>query len=134
MNGLKVARVLVVEDDEMIRDVITANLVRAGHQVLEAGSGAEAVTAVAERDATPELAVLDIGLPDIDGFALVDTLRALPGIESLPVIFLSGRVGADDVAAGRALGCIYLTKPFVASTLLGAIDSSLAAVTRSTTW
>ncbi|CAN5912788.1 N/A [soil metagenome] len=134
MNGPTVARVLVVEDDEMIRDVITSNLIRAGHQVLEAGSGNEAIVAVTERDTNPELAVLDIGLPDIDGFELVGALRQLPDLTDLPVIFLSGRVGGDDVAAGRALGCTYLTKPFIASALLGAIDRNLSPAVRASTW
>lgn len=132
MNGPTVARVLVVEDDEMIRDVITSNLIRAGHQVLEAGSGNEAIAAIADRDTNPELAVLDIGLPDIDGFELVGALRQLPDLADLPVIFLSGRVGHDDVAAGRELGCTYLTKPFIASALLGAIDRNLSAAVKAT--
>jgi DNA-binding response OmpR family regulator len=125
-----VAQVLVVEDDEMIRDVITANLIRAGHHVLEAGSGNEAIAEVSGREPSPEIAVLDIGLPDIDGFSLAGALRRLPGLGALPVIFLSGRVGEDDIAAGRALGCTYLTKPFIAATLLGAIDRDLASTAR----
>lgn len=125
------AQVLVVEDDEMIRDVIAANLIRAGHDVLEAGSGNEAIAEVTGREPSPEIAVLDIGLPDIDGFALVGALRRLHGLGALPVIFLSGRVGEDDIKAGRALGCTYLTKPFIASTLLGAIDRDLASTARS---
>lgn len=118
----------------MIRDVVTANVARAGHQVVDAASGSEAVAAVAERDTAPEVAVLDIGLPDTDGFALVAELRQLPGLEALPVIFLSGRVSDDDVAAGRALGCTYLTKPFIANALLAAIDGSLQTTASAARW
>lgn len=120
------ARVLVVEDDEVVRGVVTASLQRGGHQVLEAESAESALAAVSDRPVPPDIAVLDIGLPEMDGFALVEALRAQPQLADLPVIFLSGRVTDDDVATGRALGCRYLTKPFIASALLSAIDRDVA--------
>lgn len=120
------ARVLVVEDDDVVRGVVTASLQRGGHQVLEASSAEAALTAIAERSVAPDIAVLDIGLPDMDGFALVDALRANEEMSEMPVVFLSGRVSDADVAAGRGMGCTYLTKPFIASALLSAIDRDLA--------
>ena len=121
------ARVLVVEDDEVVRDVVTANLRRAGHQVLESETARGALDAIAERTTVPDVAVLDIGLPDMDGFTLVEALREHPDMQSMPVVFLSGRVSEADVATGRAMGCTYLTKPFIASALLSAIDRHVAA-------
>lgn len=119
-------RVLVVEDDDVVRGVVTANLQRAGHLVLEAETAQAALDEVGARPTAPEIAVLDVGLPDMDGFALVGALREHPQMADMPVIFLSGRVSEQDIAHGRALGCTYLTKPFIASALLAAIERNLA--------
>lgn len=119
------ARVLFVEDDEVVRGIVTAHLQRAGHQVLAASTVAETMAATEGRPAA-DVAVLDVGLPDGDGLSLMSQLRARPGAEGLPVIFLSGRVQPDEVEAGRGTGARYLTKPFVASALLAHIERSLA--------
>ena len=118
------ARILVVEDDETTRGIMEAHLKRVGHSVRLLDTGAEALAVTAERG-MPDVAVLDIGLPDMDGFELLEQLRAQPGGEDLPVIFLTGRVDEAQVEAGRRAGAVYLTKPFVASALLGAIDRVL---------
>ncbi len=112
----------------MVRDVIAANVRRAGHHVLDAATGGQALTAVDGPAGVPEVAVLDIGLPDMDGFALVRALRDRPGLDTLPVIFLTGRTAEQDRAAASALGCTYLTKPFIASALLATIDQTVAPV------
>ena len=118
------ARVLVVEDDDMVREVVMAHLRRGGHRVVDARSGEDALEVVADR-AAPDVAVVDLGLPVMDGFTLADRLHALPGCEQLPVIFLSGRVEHEQIEAGRRRGAAYLTKPFIASALLDAIDRNL---------
>ena len=86
-----------------------------------ASSATEAIQAV-EGKGRPDVVVLDVGLPDMDGLKLLSELRSRPGLTALPAIFLSGRVEQADVEAGRALGATYLTKPFVASALLDAVD------------
>jgi CheY-like chemotaxis protein len=116
-----VARVLIVDDDPDILEVVRLWLTRSGHQVLCARSGPEALGLVASHGA-PEVAVLDVNMPRMSGLELLGHLRALPALADMPAVFLSAQVGPADVAAGRALGAAYLTKPFVATALLKAIE------------
>ncbi|MFP4148161.1 MAG: response regulator [Nitriliruptoraceae bacterium] len=118
------AKVLVVDDDDDVRNLVRHRAQRAGHRVLTAGSADEALALIAERGA-PELVVLDVAMPGMDGLELLDTLRATDGLGDLPAIFLSARVQDADIAEGRARGALYLTKPFVANALLNAIDRLL---------
>ena len=119
------ARVLVVEDDPDIRQLVELRLRGLGHRVVSAASGAEALSVIAERGA-PEVVVLDVAMPGMTGLEVLRTLRADPEHAHLPAIFLSARVRPEDIAAGEALGVIYLTKPFVVSALAKAIEKALA--------
>jgi CheY-like chemotaxis protein len=92
-----------------------------GHPALTAASGPEALELLAGRRA-PDIAVLDVSMPGMTGFELLRRLRAQKGYEAMPAIFLSARVQPDDVEQGRAAGAVYLTKPFVTTALLKAID------------
>ena len=118
------ARVLVVEDDEDIRGLIVAKVESGKHAVMSASSADEALALVSQRGA-PEIAVLDVGLPGMNGLELLQALRLQAGQPDLPAVFLSARVSAEDVQAGRDLGATYLTKPFVASALLAAIKAAV---------
>lgn len=118
------ARVLVVDDDEDIRNLVQARLRGAGHLVVAAGSGAEALRLIDEKG-PPDVAVLDVGLPGMSGLELLQELRGREGMTALPVVFLSARVQEEDVEAGRALGATYLTKPFVATALLDAVEKAV---------
>ena len=118
------ARVLVVDDDADIRALVTRRVRSEGHAVIDVGSAAEAIKAVDERGA-PDVAVLDISMPGMDGLELLETLRAHEGLSDLPAIFLSARVQEADVEHGRSLGAKYLTKPFIATALIKAIEDSL---------
>ncbi len=117
------ARVLVVEDDADILNLITARCRGAGHKVLGAASGPLALEALGETP--PDLAILDVGLPCMNGFELLTELRRREGMTDLPAIFLSAQVQQDSIDTGREMGATYLTKPFVASALLIAIDRAL---------
>ena len=119
------ARVLVVDDDDVVREVVLAHLKRAGHRVLDACTGQEALAAMDGRP-PPDVAVIDIGLPDMDGFALVAALRERPDFADVAIIFLSGRIEDAQIAEGRRMGAVYLTKPFIASALLNAIERTMA--------
>lgn len=119
------AKVLIVDDDEDILGLVQARLRKADHQVMSAASAAQALQLIDERG-QPDLVVLDVGLPGLDGLGLLEAIRGKPGLSAMPAIFLSARVMPEDVAAGRAMGAIYLTKPFVASALLGAVEKALA--------
>ncbi len=117
------ARVLVIEDDREIRDLIVLRLLMAGHSVLAISDAMTALDTV-DRVGAPDLYVIDVGLPDIDGFRLLSRLRELG--ESAPAIFLSAHAHASEVGLGTAMGATYVTKPFVSKVLIGAIHEALA--------
>ncbi|GAB7191415.1 hypothetical protein NUM3379_21220 [Kineococcus sp. NUM-3379] len=118
------ARVLVVEDDQDIRTLLEVRLRAAGHRVVGAGSGEEALSVLAERGA-PEVLVSDVSMPGLSGLEMLAQIRADSAYAGMPVIFLSGRVQPEDIAAGQALGATYLTKPVVLSALCAAIQRAL---------
>jgi CheY-like chemotaxis protein len=119
------ARVLVVDDDPDAVRIVTFRLQSKGHRVIGTTSPQEALDAVA-LGVRPDVAVLDVVMPQMTGLELLAELRALEGLQSLPGIFLSAQVQPEDIAAGLAVGAAYLTKPFIAAVLLKAIDEVLA--------
>jgi CheY-like chemotaxis protein len=119
------ARVLVVDDDPDILDLVAMRLRRAGHRVATASHGFAALDLIAEKGA-PEVAVLDVTMPVMSGLELLSRIRDTPQTQDMPAVFLSARVLPSDVQAGQALGATYLTKPFVSSALISAIDRVLA--------
>ena len=118
------SRVLVVDDDETIRMLLQAHLKQAGHRVLMTGSANEAMAAIRDHG-TPDVAVLDLRLPDIHGFELAQKLRAATGFGELPIIFLTADVDATQIERGRDLGAVYLTKPYVRNALVNAIEKAI---------
>lgn len=115
------ARVLVVEDDEAIADVLRRSLRAEGHEVQSAGDGAEALT-VAERF-SPDLVILDLGLPRLDGIEVLKRLRAEGDV---PVLILTARTETDDRVEGLDSGADdYLPKPFERAELLARIRALL---------
>ena len=124
------ARILVVDDDEVVLMLVQAQLRRNGHQVITAMSAQEALNSVTEKGA-PDVVVLDVGLPDMDGLNLLQSLRDRLELPDLAGIFLTGHIEEENVEAGRALGATYLTKPFVASALLAAVERF---VPKNETW
>ena len=114
------AKILVVEDDPDILKLIRRRLEKAGHDVIVTMFPGEALELA--RAGNVELAILDVGLPGMTGLELLTKLRSEPGKSQLSAIFLSARVENEDITAGEALGAVYLTKPFVASALLSAVD------------
>lgn len=100
---------LVVDDEPQIRALLAAYLARDGFLVREAGTGAEALRQ-AGLDPPPDVVLLDIGLPDLDG---VEVLRRLRRDRDLPVVMVSARAEEGDVLVGLAAGADdYVTKPF----------------------
>jgi DNA-binding response OmpR family regulator len=116
-----VARVLVVDDDPDLLTLIGAQLHQHGHRVITAVASDEALRIVDENGA-PDIAVLDVTMPKMNGLALLRRLRSRKDAKELPAIFLSGRAGPKDIKAGEALGAIYLAKPYEIRDLLAAID------------
>ena len=118
-------RILVVDDDETIRMLLRAHLRQTGHRVLLAPSAEEAMAAVEEHGA-PDVAVLDVTLPDVEGFDLAEKLQAIAAPKRLPVIFLSAHVDDSHIDRGRQMGAVYLTKPYIRTALVNAIEKALA--------
>ena len=103
------ARLLVVDDEPNIRELLSTSLRFAGFDVVAAGNGREALAAVDEH--SPDLAVLDVMLPDMDGFTLTRRLRASG--RHFPVVFLTARDDTEDKVTGLTVGGDdYVTKPF----------------------
>lgn len=109
--------ILIVEDDELLRDAFTLLLEDAGYQVLGAGSATEGIDIA--RDRLPALVVLDLGLPDRPGLDVVRAIRQDPDMKDTPVIALTGRVGERERQACLDAGCNrYLAKPVAPTDLL----------------
>ena len=118
-------RVLVVDDEPQILRALTINLRARHYDVITAATGAGALTSAAAHP--PDLVILDLGLPDLDG---VDVVRGLRGWSTAPIIILSGRTdSADKVDALDAGADDYLTKPFGVDELM----ARLRAVSRRAT-
>jgi two-component system, OmpR family, response regulator len=116
------ARLVVVEDDDSIRDLLGAGLRFARYDVRTEANGADALQVITASN--PDLVVLDVNLPDIDGFEVCRRLRATG--DEVPVIFLTARRETDDLRTGFARGGDdYLTKPFSLDELTFRIEAVL---------
>ncbi|WP_367048607.1 response regulator transcription factor [Streptomyces sp. Je 1-332] len=119
-------RLLLVEDEPTLRELLSASLQLAGFQVTSAETGSQALTAV--RETSPDLIVLDVMLPDIDGFEVARRLRERPAgrQEHPPVLFLTARDAAEDRISGLKVGGDdYVTKPFNLEELILRIQAVL---------
>jgi two-component system cell cycle response regulator DivK len=118
------ATILVVEDNEPSRDVLSRRLERRGYRVLLAVDGRQAVSVA--QAAKPDLILMDLGLPGIDGFEATSQLKADPATRHIPIIVLSAHAMTNDrdmaLAAG---GDDFDTKPVRFEQLLGKIESLL---------
>src|SRR3954471_9295345 len=104
-------RVLVVDDDDVIRQLITVNLELEGFDVIPAVDGQDALDKV--KDARPDVVTLDVMMPRVDGWEAAARLRADPETSHIKVILLSARAQESDIQRGEQIGVdAYLTKPF----------------------
>ena len=116
------SKVLVVDDEEYIRDLVSSALRIAGFQSLSASDGSKALAAMSTQD--PDLVILDVGLPGIDGFEVCRRLRA--DGDDTPVIFLTARDTAEDKVSGFTKGGDdYRTKPFSLEELIARVRAVL---------
>ena len=119
-----VKRVLVAEDEPSIVLSLEFLLRDAGYEVTSASNGADALRLAEER--TPDLVVLDIMLPLVNGFEVCRTLRANPAFASTRILMLTARGREHEVARGLALGAnAYLTKPFATRELMKTVEDLL---------
>ena len=121
MANTKTERILVVDDEPMVREVVVAYLRREGFDVAEAATGAVALEKITKR--RPDLVVLDVMLPEVDGFSVLAELRRTGDI---PVILLTARTEEADRVLGLELGADdYVVKPFSPRELVARVRSVL---------
>jgi CheY-like chemotaxis protein len=119
-----VPRILLVEDNEMNRDMLSRRLEKRGYDVVIAENAAQALTMA--RSVEPDLVLMDVGLPDLDGWEVTRRLKQDPQTTSLPVIALTAHALATDRDKAFEVGCDdYETKPVELSSLLDKIVAQL---------
>jgi CheY-like chemotaxis protein len=119
-------RVLVVDDDDVIRQLITVNLELEGFEVIPAVDGQDALDKV--KDAQPDVVTLDVMMPRVDGWEAAERLRADPETAHIKVILLSARAQESDIQRGERIGVdAYLTKPFDPDELIDVVRRMVAA-------
>jgi CheY-like chemotaxis protein len=119
------ARILLVEDNEMNRDMLSRRLQRKGYEVTMAMDGRQGVEMA--RAGGYDLILMDMSLPEIDGWEATRQLRAVPETQTVPIIALTAHAMAGDRDKALAAGCNdYDTKPIELPRLLGKIEALLA--------
>jgi two-component system, cell cycle response regulator DivK len=117
-------RILVVEDTEDNRQIIRDLLSSAGYELIEAADGAEGVALAQSQH--PDLILMDIQLPQMDGYEATRRIRAVPGLAAVPIIAVTSYALSGDEAKTRAAGCDgYVAKPFSPRQLLAKIREFL---------
>lgn len=124
--------ILSVDDEPDITDLTYFHLTRAGYNVITAATGSEAIEAVNSRH--PDLILLDLMLPDIDGFGVCEILRRAPATASIPIIILSAWSTSEARELGWDYGVLeYVTKPFSPNELVARVRRLLSPVEPSAT-
>ena len=122
------AKILLVEDNEMNRDMLSRRLQRRGHEVLVAGDGADGVAKA--RAEIPGLILMDMSLPVLDGWEATRQIKADPVTSGIPVIALTAHAMSEDRERAISAGCDdYDTKPVEFPRLIGKIDALLGTST-----
>jgi CheY-like chemotaxis protein len=119
-----VKRILLIEDNEMSRDMLSRRLKRRGYGVLTAGDGEEGVRLAQET--LPDLVLMDLGLPVLDGWGACRKLKSDESTRDIPVIAITAHAMAGDEARAREVGCDdFDTKPVDLTRLLSKIETLL---------
>jgi len=117
-------KVLVVDDNPVSRELIREVLEGPQQRILEAEDGEEALEKVLQEE--PDLVLLDITMPRMDGYEVCKQIRSNPAAKDLPVVMISGKDGFFDKVRGRMAGSTgYVTKPFGPETLMKALETYL---------
>ena len=117
-------RILIIEDDPSIREVLEMLLQARGFQTITAENGETGLKRIEEKD--PDLVLLDLTLPGMDGLEVCRRIREIPGKAKLPVIMLTARSEESDVVVGLEMGAVdYVTKPFNNQMLIARIRAQL---------
>jgi len=124
------AKILVVDDEPLIVDLLRQVLSKAGHTVVAAASGKEALEKALET--RPDLVIMDIVMPEGDGYQATVQIKRHPLLQDIPVIFLTGQATEED--GGRSFatgGALYLRKPFTDSQIRDVVSLVLRSAART---
>ncbi|MCD4674213.1 MAG: response regulator [Anaerolineaceae bacterium] len=118
------AKILIAEDEQDIRALITFTLQFAGHQVVAYKDGQEALEAAGQE--TPDLILMDVRMPRMDGFEACRQMKADPTLKDIPVVFLSAKGQESEINIGYEAGAVeYLLKPFAPDELTHRVNDLL---------
>ena len=118
--------ILVVDDSPTVRKLISGKLEKCGHEVYCCGDGVEALEMLGTLK--PDMVLLDINMPKMDGYQTCKAIRSMPEIAKVPVVMISGKDGFFDKVRGKMAGTsAYITKPFGPETLMKTIESVFTA-------
>ena len=118
-------KILIVEDEESLLKLESILLISKGFEVKGVANGRAALEAVAEDK--PDLVLLDIMLPEIDGFEVCRQLKSAPATRHIPVIMLTAKKSREDMVRGEKVGAYwYITKPFKSAMVIETIQRFLA--------
>ena len=118
------SKIVVIEDDPLIRKLIAQTLLRAGYEVLTANDGSEGLRVI--KETLPNLVVLDISMPGLDGYQVCQYLRRDPTTATLPIIMVTAMARPADQRRGFDIGADdYLPKPFALTELVTRVQSLL---------
>jgi CheY-like chemotaxis protein len=116
--------ILVVDDSPVVRKLISSKLEESGYQVILAGSGSEALAAIASK--RPDLVLLDVAMPKMDGYQVCERIRKNKSTRNVPVIMISGKDGYFDEERGQKAGTSsFISKPFGPETLMRTLETHL---------
>lgn len=119
------AKIVIAEDERDIRELIEFTLTYAGHQVVATANGEEALAAVSQMK--PDLVLLDVRMPRLDGYDVCKQIKADPQTRSVPIIFLSAKGQEAEVQTGLEAGAEqYILKPFAPDQLIQRVRDILA--------
>jgi len=125
MKNANSPRVLVVDDAEELRDLLKVMLEQAGYQVNLAADGVEALVSAADNQ--PDLILLDVDMPRMDGFQVCRELKSRKGSGDIPIVFLTAETDTTTIAKGFELGAVdYVTKPFKEAELLARVRTHVS--------
>ena len=127
------AKILIVEDDPDILGLVRHHLGKAGHRIIATDSAEGALEILTQKE-PPDLAVLDVSLPGMDGRTLAKRIRSDERTRDVRLVFLTASVDPEEIAAAKEVSDAYLTKPFVASALLATIDKLCTNDTEPEGW
>ena len=123
-DGGRTPTILVADDEEDLRELVSYRLTRSGYEVISAVDGEDALRVARER--VPDLIVLDVMMPKLDGYELTRQLRAEESLHAIPVILLTARSQESDVSRGFEVGADdYLKKPFNPDELVARVRAVL---------